>query len=128
MRQVHIHESNEALVVRRLKQVDQLVHHDVFQAFGWLLGEVGVQPYVTGYGRATAPLCLHSLHEYPLCFHTERLLPFLQQCGYGVPDLLSIPALKCLFALCPIRAWPYPKQQGTWREIDGWRSIDELLR
>ncbi len=42
--QVVIHKGDEADVVGRFKQVDQLVDDDIFQAFPWLLRQLGIEP------------------------------------------------------------------------------------
>ncbi len=44
MGQMQVHQGDEAIIVRRLQQVDQFVDHDVLQALGRLLGQVGVEP------------------------------------------------------------------------------------
>src|ERR1039458_7786338 len=45
-----VHQGDEAAVVGGLQQVGHFMHHDVFQAFPWLPGQIGIEPDACGAG------------------------------------------------------------------------------
>lgn len=58
-----VHQGDEPLVVSRLQQVKQLVHHDVFDAFAGLLGQLRVQADIARQRAAAPPPRSHPLDE-----------------------------------------------------------------
>ena len=72
----HIHESDEAGVVRGFQQVDHFMHDGVLETFARFAREIGVEPDAGGGGTATAPFRFHPLDKEPLRLHTHERLPF----------------------------------------------------
>lgn len=66
VRQVRVHQRDELRVMCRFQQVRQFVDDDVLQAFGRLLRQVRIEPYVARMRDTAAPLGFHALHEHPI--------------------------------------------------------------
>src|SRR3990167_9494787 len=119
-----VHERFEARIVPGFQQVEHLVHDDVFDALGWLPGQIRVEPDVFGDEVATSPPCFHPLHKEPLHLHPYERLPFGNQGRYGFFDLLSIPFIHdgSLFLLPS--AGPNPKEHLAVLQFHAWRFVD----
>ena len=73
-----IHQCDEAAVVSRFQQVSHFMDDDVFEAFPWFLGQIGIEPDARGTTAAT-PFRFHPLHKEPLHLHAHERLPFRNQ-------------------------------------------------
>src|SRR5258707_272852 len=86
-----IHQSDRTRVVRRFKQVNHLVNDNVLKAFTRLSGEIGIQSNGARAVITATPFRLHSLDEESPYSHPQQLLPFLDQWGNRLAQLLAMP-------------------------------------
>src|ERR1039458_4897102 len=86
-----VHQGDEAAVVGGLQQVGHFMHHDVFQAFPWLPGQIGIEPDACGAGATATPFGFHPLHKEPLHLHAHERLPFRDQRRDCFLELRPIP-------------------------------------
>jgi hypothetical protein len=95
-----VHQTDEAVVVRGLQQMNHLVHDDILQTFRWLLGQIGIEPDALGRWTTATPFRLHPLHEEALHFHVHHRLPLRDQRRDGLFDRLAVPLFQKSLPLC----------------------------
>ena len=91
MRQELIHQRYEAVVVSGLHQVDHFVHDDVLEALRRLFGQIRIQPDAPELGPAASPFRFHPLRKESLHLYANDRLPFADQGGNCLLELLAIP-------------------------------------
>src|SRR5450759_3207217 len=120
-RQELIHQRSEMRVVRRLEHVNHFVDDDVLKTLGWLPGKFGVEPKRACSWIADSPFCLHPAHEKPLHFHSNQLLPSLEQGRNGCSNLIPIPFLDERFPGTLIRSGPHSQKHSAVLKLNrGW--------
>jgi hypothetical protein len=72
----------------------QFVDHNVFEAFLWLSGQVGVQADGGGGSAATSPFGFHSLDVETVEFYSDQRFPFSDYGGRGGFELGSVPVIE----------------------------------
>ena len=101
---VAIHQSDEASIVRRLKQMHHLVDDDVLKALRWFFGQVRIQSNTGRCRVAAPPTRFHPLNEKSLDRNPQMRLPSRNQVWNLKPQLLSVPSLQNLLSLATIRS------------------------
>src|ERR1035441_10775360 len=109
--------------MRRLKQVDQLVHDEVLHALPRLFGQLGIEPNRLASVVAAAPFCFHVLDEQSLHRNTEDWRPSRDDWYRGLTQDAPVPFLKDLLARAFTRFWPHPQNQLVVAQLDLWRGI-----
>ena len=89
-----IHQSDEASIVCRLKQVHHFVDDDVLETLDRLFGQVCIQSNAGCSGIATPPSRFHPLNEKPLDLYSQVLFPSLDHFWNFGSNLLAIPTLQ----------------------------------
>src|SRR5436190_23040223 len=100
--QRHVHKRNKTRIVSPFAQMRQLVNNNVLEAFGWLLGEFGVEADPALTGIAASPLRLHLLDDNAVHPNAQDRRPLCDQCRRCLPDLVSIPSGQ--YGIFPIEA------------------------
>ena len=72
-------DSDEAITVRRLNEMNHLVNDDVLEEILWLFHEFCIQADVCRFVIAASPLRLHPLQEVSGHCHVQLQLPFLYE-------------------------------------------------
>ena len=73
------------------------MNDDVFKAFGWFPGELGIQPDASALWIANAPPGSHALDEKMTDAHFKPLFPFCDERAGGIAT--NIPLTKILNAV-----------------------------
>jgi len=94
LRKQLIHQRTEASIVMALQEMDHLVHDDILQALGRLLGQLGVEPNCPRRDIAAPPLGLHAPDVELLHFDAHHRLPLGQQRRDRLLDLLPVPGFN----------------------------------
>ena len=76
-----LQDSDEALAVRRFKQVYHLMNDDVFEQVLWLLHKLRVEADVTVAVVEAPPFRFHALQEVTRHMHLQFGLPFVDDRG-----------------------------------------------
>jgi hypothetical protein len=105
LRQVLVHDRDEAVVVMTFYEMDEFVHDDILKALHGLLGEFKVHPDAARFHVATAPLGFHLLDSPGSYLNTQNRLPFLQESRDQFPQLLTIPSFQHHLAMPGIGSW-----------------------
>lgn len=94
VRKMLVEQGDEALVVAAAHEVRQFVEHDVFEALWMLARKLGIQAHGPPIRVRASPFGLHATDECSVRLHAQQGLPFGQDGGQGVLNLVSVPALQ----------------------------------
>jgi hypothetical protein len=76
LRQVEFHQGMEPQIMGWFQKTAQFVHHDIFEAFGGLFRQFGIQADAFRRGITASPFGPHALYEKASGSNTQFLGPF----------------------------------------------------